>query len=80
MPSPEEPAALDAQFARPERQAPAYVGLAVDAARLLARDEDVEDVRVVSLDDGSVVMTLDHRPSRLNLLVRNGDVVRAAYF
>jgi len=74
------PAALNAQFAGAERQAPAYLGYGVEAARRLARDDGVEDVRVLSLDGDSLAMHQDHRPGRLNLLVLDGEVVRAAYF
>jgi len=76
----EVPAALDAQFASSQRQAPDYLGLEVEAARQLAVTEGIERVRVLSLDDDSVSMHQDHRPYRLNLLVLRRQVVRAAFF
>ena len=80
MPFPDVPAGLDAQFARAARRAPAYVGQLVAAARVQARDDGIQDVRVLSLDGKSLRMHQDHRPNRFNLLVLNGKVVRAAFF
>jgi Ser/Thr protein kinase RdoA (MazF antagonist) len=76
----EVPAALDAQFGRAERQAPAYVGQSLEIARRLAEAEHVVQVRVLSLDGDTVSIRQDHRSFRLNLLVAGGEVVRAAFF
>lgn len=76
---PEVPEGLARQFSQSARQAPEYLGLETDEALATARKAH-EEVRVLSLDAGSLSMHQDHRPARLNLLILDGEVVRAAFF
>lgn len=80
MPFDEVPLALDRQFARSPRQAPRYVGLPGPEAQRAAESAGTDQVRVVSLDGGPFGLCQDGRPRRLNLLVLDGVVVRAAFF
>lgn len=80
MPFVEVPGPLDRQFARSPRQATRFLDLSVHQARTAAEAAGVDHVRVVSLDGGPVRLHQDHRPGRLNLLVLDGVVVRAAFF
>lgn len=75
------PAALSRQFSMAERQAPEYLGLSAEGAQALATQQGVEEVRIVALDgDGPVRLHQDHRPCRLNLVVLDRAVVRAAFY
>jgi hypothetical protein len=63
-----------------EHRALVYEGLSRLAAEVLARENQVECVRVDDWDDPRrPMLTLDLRPSRLNLLVRGGAVARAGW-
>jgi hypothetical protein len=67
---------LGAKYETPETQA--YVGLSLSDARAAAARAEVQMVRVIDgLDD---VITFDFRPYRLNLVVVEGTVSRAAFF
>jgi hypothetical protein len=60
--------------------APAYVGLELIEATEKARAVGVDDVRLISLDENAAGLTLELRPTRLNLALRRGVVVLAGYF
>lgn len=79
MPPEVPPEGLARQFSRAARQAPEFIGMTMDEAVAAAR-RDHEQVRVLSVDVASLNMHQDHRPSRLNLLMLNGELVRAAFF
>ena len=72
------PVQLEVQFAR-ARVAPSFVDLPLAEALDLAVNS-TDSVRVFTLDEGPLRVRQDHRPKRLNLLVRRGRVIRAAYF
>lgn len=78
MPS-EVPEGLARQFSGAARQAPEFIGMKRDEAVATAREHH-KQVRVLSLDEASLNVYQDHRPDRLNLLILNGEVVRAAFF
>ena len=54
-----------------------YVGLSRDNALKAADAAGVKAVRVI---EGSQHLTADHRPDRLNILVTDGYVKKAAFF
>lgn len=62
-----------ADRARAVGLAPQLVGLAEEDARLLAEQHDCE-VRVASRDGEAYMLTLDYVPSRLDVVVENGEV------
>jgi hypothetical protein len=59
--------------------APEYVGLTLEEARSRAAAGGAVNVREVVLGR-NLAMRLDLRPSRLNLLVRDGLVIEASFF
>ena len=62
------------------RQCPNYVGLTREEAEYHARDEGFE-ARIVEVPvQGRVGWHMDHRSDRINFIVDNGVVIRAAIF
>jgi hypothetical protein len=71
---------LDDWFAPYESEVPLpYVGMRGDEGLNAAGAAGITDVRVIELPS-EVALTLDLRSRRLNLLVVDGTVVRAAFF
>jgi hypothetical protein len=66
---------VSARAETPESQR--YVGLSRDDALKAADAAGVKAVRVI---EGSQRLTADHRPDRLNILVTDGYVKKAAFF
>lgn len=63
-----------------ERRAGEYEGMTRQAAEDLAARNGIKSVRVDDWDvEDRPMFTLDLRPSRLNLLVREGRVARAGW-
>ncbi len=63
------------------REAPGYVGLRLDEARQLAVQDSIVNVRIADLDaDPTTSLTFDLKDDRLTLVVRNGRVIRSAWF
>jgi len=58
--------------------APEFVSLQVDGARAGASGQGVADIREIDAD-GEGILRLDRKSGRLNLFVRDGVVVAAAW-
>lgn len=60
---------------------PPYVGMSREDAEAAARSDGIAQIRVVDIPSppGSA-LAADYRPGRLNLLIVDGQVVRAAFF
>jgi hypothetical protein len=67
---------LGAKYESQETQA--YVGLSLSDARQAATKAGVKMVRVIERPNDPI--TFDFRPYRLNLVVTEGSVTRAAFF
>lgn len=72
------PAALREMFAG-ARTAADFVGLTERAARERASSEGISRVRAFRMD-AQMSGRADHRPDRLNIVVRDGLVILASYF